>query len=98
MVAQQLRARGLAVEPLLQIVERGHCAVAQDEKLAIEGNRRRHRLDNLGKSSADVVAGARLEPPLAAASDELHADAVPFPLGEVVARVETFELRILERL
>ena len=39
-----------------------------------------------GKARADIVAGARIEPLLAAARDELHADAVPFPFGEIVAR------------
>ena len=48
-----------------------------------------------GKRAGDVVAGARVEPRLAAGVDQLHADAVPFPLGDVVGEVEH---RVLERV
>ena len=95
---QQLRRRRLAVETLLQIVERRDGAVAQYQQLAVERHIRRHRRADIGKGGADLVARARIEPLLAAAGDELHADAVPFPLGQVFVRVEPGEVAILDRL
>ncbi len=97
-IAQHFRGRGLAVEPLLQVVERGDLAVADHQQLAVQRHIRRHRRADVGKGAADLVAGARIEPLFGAAGDELHADAVPFPFGEIVARVEPGDVGILERL
>jgi len=79
----------------LQVIERGHLAVTQDEELAVERHLRRDRIDNFRKRCADLVSGARIEPSLGAAGDELDANPIPFPLGKIVAGIEVFEFRIL---
>ena len=88
-----LLAHGLAVEPLLQVVEgrdveRRPLALAQHQQLAVE-----HRIEveaghHIGKGLADGIARARVELRLAAPRHDLHADAVPFPLGGELGEVE----------
>jgi len=51
-----------------------------------------------GKGRADLVARARIEASLAAARDKLHADAVPFPLGEIGRGSSAARFAFLERL
>ena len=94
-VAQQFRVRRFAVEPLLQIVERRDRAVAQDQQLAIERHILGHRLEHVREGAADIVARPGIHPLFAAAPDELDADAVPFPFGQVVARIEPAEIALL---
>jgi hypothetical protein len=97
-IALQFRGRGLAVQPLLQIVERRDLAVADHQELAVQCQISGHCRDNVRKGGADIVAGARIEAPFAAAGDQLHADPVPFPFGEIIARVEAREIGVLQRL
>ena len=59
---EQLRVHGLAVEPLLQHVERLHAAVAQDQQLAVDRAVEVERLDQIGKRAGNVLAGARIKP------------------------------------
>jgi hypothetical protein len=48
--------------------------------------------------AADIVPRARIEPPLPAAADQLHPDAIPFPFGEIIVRVERLQIALFERL
>ena len=59
---QQLRRHGLAVQPLLQHVERLHAAVAHDQQLAVDRAGQPQRFGQIGKAFGDVLAGARIEP------------------------------------
>ena len=92
---QQLRVHGLAVEPLLQHVERLHAAVAQDQQLAVDRAVEVQRVGQIGKRAGDILAGARIEPrdalAVGFAGDRLHADAVPFPFGGEVRGIERGE-------
>jgi hypothetical protein len=63
-----------------------------DQQFAVEHAVEMHRLDEIGKGAGNVVAGARIEPADAALATDLHADAVPFPLGRIVGRIELFEV------
>ncbi len=66
-----------------------HQQFAIEHAVAVEA------LRDFGKGAGDVVAGAAVEPGLAADADELDADPVPFPLsGEFVER----DARIFERM
>ena len=47
---EQLRRYGLAVETLLQDVERLHAAVAHDQQLAVDRAGKSHRLEQVGKA------------------------------------------------
>src|SRR5690606_7828118 len=82
------RRRQLAVEALLQVVERGGIEVPPDQQLAVQHAIAEDVLDDVGERRRDVVAGAREQryPPLR--RDDLDADAVPFPLGGEVGGVE----------
>ena len=56
-----------------------------------------HRRDEIGEGAGDFLAGARIESRdkvsiVVAAADGLHADAIPFPLGDEVACVERGEV------
>jgi hypothetical protein len=98
MIAQHLRIRRFAVEALLQIVERRNLARAHDQQLAVERHPVGDRRDDVGKGAPDVVPRARVEPPVPAAADQLHPDAVPFPFCEVVVRVYRLQIALFERL
>ena len=100
---EQLRRHGLAVEPLLQHVERLHAAVAQDQQLAVDRAVEPQRLGQIGKAFGDVLAGARIEPrrkmPVGARRrHRLHADAVPLPFRREVGGIERGEIRLLDRM
>ena len=61
------------------------------------------RRQQIGKAPGDVLAAARIEPrhDVAArvlAADRLDANAVPFPFGDVIGRVDVAEVRILDRM
>src|SRR3569833_2015868 len=84
----QLRRRYLAVEPLLQVVEGGRIEAASDQQLPVEHRLAEDILDQVGKALGDVVAGAREQRSCALAENELDADAVPFPLGREIGRIE----------
>ena len=98
-VAQHLGGDGLAVEPLLQVVERGDDAVAHDQQFAVE-----HRVewleggDDLREACRDVVARAREDAHLAAPGGDLHAHAVPFPFGGNLVGVEPGPIAFLDRM
>ena len=99
----QLRRDDLAVEPLLQNVETLHAAFAQDQKLAVDRAGQAQRRHQIRKATRDVLAGARIEPrrdvaARVAACHRLHADAVPFPFGDVVGGIEVLEVGLLDRM
>ena len=99
----QLRRHDLAVEPLLQNVETLHAPFAQDQKLAVDGAGQPQRRHEVRKAARDILAGARIEPRgdvavLVAAGHRLHADAVPFPFGDVVGGIERGEIGVLDRM
>jgi len=48
----------------------------------------RARRDEIGKGGRDILARARVEPAHPALGHRLNADAVPFPLGGMLGRVE----------
>ncbi len=87
---------GLAVEPLLQIVEGRDVALAHHQQFAVEHHALGDRLDHIGKGAGDIVAGAREQPLLAGLMRGLHADAVPFPLGDEVLRLDQCELLVFD--
>ena len=93
---------GLAVEPLLQDVERLHAAVAHDQQFAVDGAVEAQRLGQIGKAAGRCPrrCASRAAPsrgrPVVRAGDRLHADAVPLPLGHEVGRIERGELAVLE--
>ena len=91
----QLLRRDLAVEPLLQVVEQRRLEVVADQQFAIEHGFAEDIVDEIGEGAGDVVAGAREQRDLALAEDQLHADAVPFPLGREVGGVELGEILLL---
>ena len=93
---EQGSADGLAVEPLLQSVEGGDLAVPHDQQLAVEHHPFGKGLDHIGKGARNIVAGPREEPPLAALMDGLHADAVPFPLGDEVLGFDRWKLLVVD--
>ena len=86
MLLQHLGRHGLAVEPLLQVVERRHGLLAAHQKLAVEHAVEVDGLDDVGKGAGDVLAGAAIEPLHAVRGGDLHADAVPFPFGAEMRR------------
>ena len=92
MLLQHLGRHGLAVEPLLQVVERRHGLLAAHQKLAVEHAVEVDGLDDVGKGAGDVLAGAAIEPLHAIRGGDLHADAVPFPFGAEMGGVERVEL------
>ncbi len=91
-LGEQFWRHGLAVQALLQHVERLHAALAQDQQLAVDRAVEVQRIGQIGKRGGNVLAGARIEPRDALvvrnAGDRLHANAVPFPFGGEVRRVE----------
>ena len=98
-VAQHLPRDGLAVEALLQVVERRHDAVAHDEQLAVE--HRVERLeggDDLREAGGDVVARAREDAHLSAPGGDLHAHAVPLPFGGYLVGIEPGPVAFLDRV
>ena len=98
MLLQHLGRHGLAVQPLLQVVERRHGLLAAHQQLAVEHALEVDRLDDVGKGAGDVLAGAAVEPLHAARGGDLHADAVPFPFGAEVRRIERVELGAVDRI
>ncbi len=69
-----------------------HAAVAHHQQLAVDHPLEVQRRQHVGKGGGDLVAGAAVEPPLAALADRLDADAVPLPFGGVVGRIELGEV------
>ena len=60
----------------------------------------RHRLDQVREGGGDVVATARVEPHAARGGRDLHADAVPFPLGEIAVELgrDLGDVLVLDRM
>ena len=98
----ELLRDAFAIEPLLQHVERLHAAVAHDQKLAVDRAGQTQRIEEIGKALGNILAGARIEPrdlaAVAARGDGLHADAVPFPFGHELGRIERGEIGVVERM
>ncbi len=90
-IAELARCRDLAVQALLQIVEGRHRTIAHDQQLAVEHDAVGQYRQDFGKRRPDIIARARVEPP-APSRDELDADAVPFPFGAIIGRIETAEI------
>jgi hypothetical protein len=102
-LGQQFRGDGLPVEALLQHIKTLHPPLAQDQKLAVNGALQIETLDQVGKSTRDVLAGARIdasrEPPVsAAAGHRLHTDAIPLPFAHEVGSIELGEVLLLKRV
>ena len=90
-LGQHLRGHGLAVEALLQIVERRGMAVgAAHQQLAVDDRVEVDAFEQVGERARDVVAGAREQAFGAVLGDELHAHAIPFPLDLPGMAVELF--------
>src|SRR6185437_3050489 len=87
-IGDHLRRRDFAIEPLLQIVERRDRTVAHHQQLSVKNDILVLQREEIGKRRANIVAAARIKPALAAAADELYADAVPFPLRAIINRIE----------
>ena len=98
----QLGVYRFAVEALLQHVERLHAAIAHDQELAVDRAGKPQRVDEVGEAFGDVLAGARIEPrddrAVAPRRGGLHADAVPFPFGHELGRIERGKIGVLERV
>ena len=97
-VAEHLGRDGLAPEPLLERVEAGRLPAlgfALHQQLAVEHALRREGFGDIGEAPGDVVAGAAVEPGFAAGMDELDADPVPLPFGQIVVQRDP---RFLERM
>ena len=98
----ELVGDGFAIEPLLQHVERLHAAIAHDQELAVDRAGKPQRIDEVGEAFGDVLAGARIEPrddrAVAPRRGGLHADAVPFPFGHELGRIERGKIGVLERV
>ena len=93
---QQLGVDGLAVEALLQHVEALHAAIADDQEFAVDRGRQPQRVDEIGEAAGNILAGARIKPRdhgavAAGGRHRLHADAVPFPFGRELGRIEAGE-------
>jgi hypothetical protein len=100
---EQLFRDRLAVEPLLQRVEGLHPPIDQHQQFAVERGIIGQGLDKIGEGAGDVLAGARIKPPgdraiLAGARGRLNADAIPFPFGAKLRRIELLEITILDRV
>src|SRR5204863_5861639 len=96
-VAEHLCGNGLAPEPLLERVEARRLAAlkrALHQQFAVEHARLGEGLGDVGEASGNVVAGAAVEPRLAAGVNELDAYPVPFPLREIVVHRNS---RLIER-
>ena len=85
---QQRAADRLAIQALLQFVEACDLAVAADQQFAVHRAFPRHLVDEVGERARHILAGAGIKPPHPALADRLHADAVPFPFGHVLGRVQ----------
>ena len=64
------------------------------QQFAVQRTIEGHRLDEIGKSTGNFVARARVKPPQAALADRLNADAIPLPFSRVVRWVETCEITV----
>ncbi len=99
----QFGRHDLAVQPLLQHVEALHPAVAHHQQLAVDGAGQMQRWRQIREAFGDVLAGAGIEPRLqvtvrVTACHRLHTNAIPFPFGDVVGRVEACEISIVDRM
>ena len=97
-ILEHLLPRRFPVEALLQIGERGDDAVPDHQQLAVEHRLEIDRGDDLREGRRDVVRAAREDALAAFRRHDLHADAVPFPLGAVLGGVECREIGRLERV
>ena len=73
-------------------------AVADHQQLAVQHAVEIHRLHDFGKGRRDVLGAARIEPLARRCRDQLHADAVPLPLGPEGGGIERGEIRLLQRM
>ena len=102
-LTEHFRRDSLAVEALLQRIERLHVALAHDQQLSIDRTVEIERLREIRKAVRDVLAGTRIEPSntfaiLARPCCSLHADAVPLPFRDKLRRIEPPKLAFLERM
>ncbi len=54
-------------------------------------------IEHVGKCARNIVAGAGVEFARLACAGKLHTDAVPFPLGRIIGRVQTIEIAVCNR-
>ncbi len=91
---QHFCADVFATESLLQGIEAGRTARfttlmrAPDQQFAIEHGWKVECGNQFGKGRGNIVARARIEPRFPSGMDQLHANAVPFPLGDVILEVD----------
>src|SRR5207253_4289327 len=76
-------------------LQRAALRLALHQQFAVEHALAGEGLRDVGKAAGNVVAGPAVEPGLAAGMDELDADPVPFPFGEIIVQRD---LRLLERV
>ena len=86
--AHHRRRHALAVEPLLQVVEGAISPSRMTSSSPSTTTSRFMNAPRISERRRDVVAGAREHADLGSVRGDLDADAVPFPLGDEVARVE----------
>ena len=93
-IGQHGLGHGLAAQPLLQGVEAGRAAcltalmAAAYQQFSVQHGGNVQRCSHFWKSAGNVVAGTGIEPAFPVDVDQLHADAVPFPLGGIVGHVD----------
>src|SRR3546814_9632039 len=94
-IIRQHRPRDrLAPQSLLKRVKaccaalRPALVAAAHQQFAVQHSGYVERRDDLRETCRNIVARARIEPRLTTGMDDLHADAVPFPLGGIVRPVD----------
>src|SRR5690606_1650722 len=96
--AKQLRARGLAAQSLLQIVEGGYMAVDGDQQFPVQNCLEIHHGKKIRKGGANVLTIAAEQPALPVPCDQLRPDTIPLPLGDEVLKSQLWQLCLFERM
>src|SRR5690606_24847305 len=97
-VAEQLGARGLATQPLLQIVEASDVTIEGYEQLSIQNSIEAYFGEQIRKGRAYVLAIPAEQSALAVASDKLSANAVPLPFGDKALKIQLLQLCLFNRV
>jgi hypothetical protein len=95
---EQFPARLLAVEPLLQVVERADGPAGGHQQFPVEHGAEVRAGEHLGEGRADIIAAAREQRLAGGQGDDLHADAVEFPLRLEVLRPDGFKVAVFDRV
>ncbi len=98
-VSEHAPRDGLAIEPLLQIVEGRHLAVAQHQHSpSVTQIVARKGLTISGKAGEMSSPWRREDAHATAPRGDLHADAVPLPLCEKIVRDQVRPVLVLDRI